>query len=320
MSKLLLKCFIASAFDKNDVDIIYKNVLAPILRKLSIKPLRVDKIEHNDDIDDKIISLIEESDLCIADLTYARPSVYYEAGYAFGRYKPVVYIVRKDHFKTINDDPNGLLRVHFDLQMKNIISWSIKDKLFPKKLEKRIIKIIFPIIHKKKLIRVQKDEENSFNKNSLLDKEDQIVYKAKSLFKSRGFSIPKPKPGSIVYNNSFSCLRDKNNTTTTIYFVIEATFTKKQIEFFGNDFLYHQDHSNNSIINFHIIVSTFRALSKARVKEWLGKFKEIDHDTFYCIKNVDSKFAPTNIYIHLIDNIKSELDFVSRLKSIQSKW
>jgi nucleoside 2-deoxyribosyltransferase len=51
---------------------------------MKIEPLRVDQIEHNDDIDDKIIELIKKCDFCIADLTYARPSVYYEAGYVYG--------------------------------------------------------------------------------------------------------------------------------------------------------------------------------------------------------------------------------------------
>jgi len=45
---------------------------------MEIKPYRVDIIEHNDDIDNKIIELILKCDICIADLTYSRPSVYYE--------------------------------------------------------------------------------------------------------------------------------------------------------------------------------------------------------------------------------------------------
>ena len=75
-----LRCFIASAFEKNDVDTIFTKVVQPVLSKKGIISLRVDRVEHNDDIDDKILELIKECDFCIADLTYARPSVYYEAG------------------------------------------------------------------------------------------------------------------------------------------------------------------------------------------------------------------------------------------------
>ena len=41
-------------------------------------------INMNDDIDDKIFALLNSSHLCIADLTHARPSVYYEAGVLHG--------------------------------------------------------------------------------------------------------------------------------------------------------------------------------------------------------------------------------------------
>jgi len=95
---IILKCFIASPLSHKDVDIIYDKAIRPILKELKIQPIRIDKIEHNDDIDDKIFQLLDKADFCVADLTYARPSVYYEAGYAFASGKPVIYIARKDHF------------------------------------------------------------------------------------------------------------------------------------------------------------------------------------------------------------------------------
>ncbi|MEO7841617.1 MAG: hypothetical protein ABIU06_19930 [Anaerolineales bacterium] len=93
-----MKCFIASAFGHDDVDAIYDRCIIPILRKLSVTPLRVDRVEHNEDIDNKIFELLDSADFAIADLTYARPSVYYEAGYAAGKLKPVIYIAKRDHF------------------------------------------------------------------------------------------------------------------------------------------------------------------------------------------------------------------------------
>jgi len=315
MTKLLLKCFIASAFDKNDVDKIYEDVYAPILKNLSIRPLRVDKVEHNDDIDDKIISLIEESDFCIADLTFARPSVYYEAGYACGRNKPVIYTIRKDHFKVTLDDPNGFLRVHFDLRMKNIIPWSINDIAFPQKLEKRIKKIILPMLRKMEHVQSQNIEVNTFNKYSLLEKTDKLVNRAKNLCKSRGYSFTKPKPGSIVKNNSFSCLKDKNETSTYIFFYINPTITKKEMEYLNNDLLYYSDRGNNPNRNVHIIFNSFRTIPRTRIKELLTKFKELDHNTFYCLNNLYVALAPTKLYVHFIDSIKSESDFIVRLKN-----
>ena len=64
MERLSLNCFIALANDRKDVDRIYDKVIIPLLKKYSIKPLRVDRIEHNDDIDDKIFSLLDITSIC----------------------------------------------------------------------------------------------------------------------------------------------------------------------------------------------------------------------------------------------------------------
>ena len=84
-----LRCFVAMAFGHKDTDAIFK-ILRKTLGPLGINTQRVDRIEHNDNIDTKIISEIEAADLVIADLTYARPSVYFEAGYA-QRSIPVIF-------------------------------------------------------------------------------------------------------------------------------------------------------------------------------------------------------------------------------------
>jgi nucleoside 2-deoxyribosyltransferase len=138
-----LKCFVASAFGYKDVDAIYDRAVRPVLKELSIGVYRVDRDNHNDDIDDRIFAMLDDSDLCIADLTYARPSVYYEAGYAFGGDKPVVYIARQDHLDRAANDNR---RVHFDLQMKNIIAWTAPDQAFKSKLQRRIELVTAPLI------------------------------------------------------------------------------------------------------------------------------------------------------------------------------
>ena len=53
-----LSCFVACAFGKEDVDLIFDRVIGPVLAELGMRVNRVDRIEHNDDIDDKIIELI----------------------------------------------------------------------------------------------------------------------------------------------------------------------------------------------------------------------------------------------------------------------
>lgn len=49
-----IKCFMANAFGYDDVDMIYNKVFRPTLNELNIQPLSIDRVEYNDDIDDKI--------------------------------------------------------------------------------------------------------------------------------------------------------------------------------------------------------------------------------------------------------------------------
>jgi nucleoside 2-deoxyribosyltransferase len=127
------------------VDAIYDSVIVPTLKDLGVVVRRVDRHEHNDDIDDKILELIDICDFGIAELTYARPSVYYEAGRINGLGRPVIFMVRKDHLTPRSDDPEGNLRVHFDLQMKNIIDWTGPSNRLSQRLGTRVRLVTRPI-------------------------------------------------------------------------------------------------------------------------------------------------------------------------------
>ena len=125
------------AFDHDDTDFIYEKQILPVLKSNGIIPVIINRQQSNDDINIQIVEQLQRADLCITDLTYTRPSVYYEAGYA-QRTIPVIYTVRKDH---LNSGQPDNLRVHFDLQMKPLIAWkSQDDPTFASRLEKRIKK------------------------------------------------------------------------------------------------------------------------------------------------------------------------------------
>jgi nucleoside 2-deoxyribosyltransferase len=165
-----LICFIACAFKKTNVDRILNHSIIPVLKKNNIIPKIVNRVEHNENIDQKINKLIEGCDFAIADLTYARPSVYYEAGYA-GRIVPVIYTVRSDHFRQRDNDPEGTRCVHFDLQMKNIVGWKYGyEKAFEKKLLKRVKYVVKPLVSKLKQVEHNFKKADRFNRLSLKDK------------------------------------------------------------------------------------------------------------------------------------------------------
>ena len=129
-------CFIAMAFGYDDTDEYYEKLVLPVLKQNNITPVIINRRQSNDDLNFQIFEQLKKADFCIVDLTYTRPSVYFEAGYA-EREIPVIYTVRKDHLDRGQPDDR---RVHFDLQMKPILTWSVpEDNLFSKRLEKRLI-------------------------------------------------------------------------------------------------------------------------------------------------------------------------------------
>jgi len=129
------RCFVAMAFDHDDTNKIYDHAIKPVLVRNNVHPIIINRREDNSDINNQIIDQLNRADFCITDLTYTRPSVYFEAGYA-QREIEVIYTVRTDHLK--KDQPDDL-RVHFDLQMKPLIKWENSDDPgFAAKLERRL--------------------------------------------------------------------------------------------------------------------------------------------------------------------------------------
>lgn len=142
-----LKCFVAMALGRPETDRLYDRVIVPTLDAVNLRAIRIDRIEHNDDIDNRIIQELKDCRVVIADLTFARPSVYFEAGYA-QCVIPVIYTCRKDHFD--RGAPDGA-RVHFDLQMRNIIAWSQPDdSTFRLRLAKRLNYILRPVLQEER--------------------------------------------------------------------------------------------------------------------------------------------------------------------------
>ena len=100
------------------------------------KAFRVDNHEHNNDITDEIIAGIKACRFMVADMTGYRGGVYYEAGFARGLGKPVIYTCRKDWFDgELSSEGKPIKeRIHFDINHMNIIVWEN-----PEELKQRII-------------------------------------------------------------------------------------------------------------------------------------------------------------------------------------
>lgn len=114
--------FVAMWFNP-ELDGVYDEAIAPALDECGFNPVRIDKREHNNKIDDEIIAEVRRAKFVVADFSCgedgARGGVYYEAGYAAGIGKPVIFCVRED----------DLDRVHFDTRQYNHIVWTDAEDL-----------------------------------------------------------------------------------------------------------------------------------------------------------------------------------------------
>jgi hypothetical protein len=112
------RAFVAMAFAP-DLDSAFRDGIAPAIRDSNYEPVRVDRLEHNDKICDRIIAEIYRSRFMIADVTLQRQGVYYEAGFAAGLGLPVIWSCRQ----------NDLGDVHFDTRQYNHIVWETAAEL-----------------------------------------------------------------------------------------------------------------------------------------------------------------------------------------------
>lgn len=125
-----MNAFVAMWFN-DEISSSYNVAIAPAIKKCGFRPIRVDNVEHNNDITDEIIAGIKGSRFVIADMTGYRGGVYYEAGFAQGLGLPVIFTCRKDWFNGEIDEKGKVVKekVHFDINHQNIIVWETEEEL-----------------------------------------------------------------------------------------------------------------------------------------------------------------------------------------------
>ena len=125
--------FVAMWFD-DEMKKVYEEGIKPAIEDAGYKSVRIDLKPDANKLDDEIIGEIRRSLFLIADMTHgkcgARGGVYYEAGFAYGLGKPVIYTCRGDMIG----------KVHFDTRQYAHILWG-EEKLgeLRKKLCDRIL-------------------------------------------------------------------------------------------------------------------------------------------------------------------------------------
>lgn len=121
-----VQAFVAMWFSKA-TEAAYADGIAPAIRESGYASLRIDQKEHVNKVDDEIIAEIRRSKFIVADFTSEpekpRGGVYFEAGFAMGLEKGVIWTCHTDSLKF----------VHFDTRQFNHIVWTdpadLKTKL-----------------------------------------------------------------------------------------------------------------------------------------------------------------------------------------------
>jgi hypothetical protein len=105
--------FVAMYFDRT-MDPAYDAISQSIESDCGLHALRVDREEHNDQITDRIMAGIRTAQFIVADVTGQRQGVYFEAGFAMGLGRPVIWCCHESEIG----------KVHFDTRQFSHVVWS----------------------------------------------------------------------------------------------------------------------------------------------------------------------------------------------------
>ena len=299
-----LKCFIACAFGIKEIDTIYSKSILPILRELKIKPMRVDKINHNKNIDQKIIELIKSCDFCLADLTYSRPSVYYEAGFIHGLGKEVIFTVRKDHFKPKVNDTADNQRIHFDLITKNIIDWTSPSSKFKQRLKARIKLISAPVIEKKNFNSKLLTASNKFSKQSLRSKIQILDKLSVDTIINNKYKVDKETKRIVG-------IKDAGKKKDIICFYLYDSLTLSELRRHNEIAILVSKYGSTPKRNINKLTSVFTCFNKTNltsVQKAFPEHKVKEFNNFIIANNSLQKHK-----VIIVNKIASDIDYLERV-------
>lgn len=112
-------CFVAMSFHEDLKDAFERGIVPAVEKDCGFSVLRVDRIQHNESISERILSGIRTAQFVVADFTLQRQGVYYEAGFAQGLGRVVIWTCRDTDVKNL----------HFDTRQFNHVIWKNPEDL-----------------------------------------------------------------------------------------------------------------------------------------------------------------------------------------------
>jgi len=113
------KVFMAMEYGNKELDEIVEKHFKPAVACTGFELCRLDELSKAGLIDDRLRVEIRNSRFLISDLTHENRGAYWEAGYAEGLGKPVIYTCKKEKFE--KEKP------HFDTNHHLTIRWDKKE-------------------------------------------------------------------------------------------------------------------------------------------------------------------------------------------------
>ncbi len=122
--------FMAMKFGDEEGDTIFRDHFKPAVKATGFELKRLDEGQPAGLIDDRLRVEIRQSRFLIADLTHHSNGAYWEAGFAEGLGKPVIYTCRKDQFdKGTHFDTNHHLTVVWEAGREDEVVKKLKDTI-----------------------------------------------------------------------------------------------------------------------------------------------------------------------------------------------
>jgi hypothetical protein len=108
------RVFVAMAFSKSLESAYSDGIFPAIEMDCKLKAVRIDKIPHSDKICDRVLGEIRTCRLLVADFTYHRQSVYFEAGFALALGRTVIWTCRRGDRKGCGFDTRQYKHIEWD--------------------------------------------------------------------------------------------------------------------------------------------------------------------------------------------------------------
>jgi hypothetical protein len=109
------KAFMAMQYGDADVDAVFRDCFKPAVALTGFELVRLDERPQAGLIDDRLRVEIRAARFLVADLTHGNRGAYWEAGYAEGLSKPVIYTCKKSVFDK--------QEIHFDTNHRLTVLW-----------------------------------------------------------------------------------------------------------------------------------------------------------------------------------------------------